>query len=54
MRIAQVAPLGERVPPLTYGGTELVVGLLTNELVQRGHDVTLFATADSILHSADI
>lgn len=48
MRIAQVAPLGERVPPLTYGGTELVVGLLTNELVQRGHDVTLFATADSM------
>ncbi|GAB4375499.1 MAG: glycosyltransferase family 4 protein [Elainellaceae cyanobacterium] len=47
MRIAQVAPLWERVPPPAYGGTELVVGLLTDELVRRGHDVTLFATADS-------
>jgi glycosyltransferase involved in cell wall biosynthesis len=48
MRIAQVAPLWERVPPPAYGGIELVVGLLTDELVRRGHDVTLFATGDSI------
>lgn len=47
MRIAQVAPLWESVPPPAYGGTELVVSLLTDELVRRGHDVTLFATADS-------
>jgi glycosyltransferase involved in cell wall biosynthesis len=48
MRIAQIAPLWERVPPKTYGGTELVVSLLTEELVRRGHDVTLFASGDSI------
>ncbi|NJR15929.1 MAG: glycosyltransferase family 4 protein [Calothrix sp. CSU_2_0] len=48
MRIAQVAPLWERVPPPGYGGTELVVGLLTDELVRRGHDVTLFASGDSL------
>ncbi len=48
MRIAQIAPLWERVPPPGYGGTELVVGLLTDELVRRGHDVTLFASGDSI------
>ncbi len=48
MRIAQVAPLWEPVPPLAYGGTELVVGLLTNELVRRGHEVTLFASGDSV------
>ncbi|MCC5627590.1 glycosyltransferase family 4 protein [Nostoc sphaeroides] len=48
MRIAQIAPLWERVPPPAYGGTELVVGLLTDELVQRGHEVTLFASGDSI------
>jgi glycosyltransferase involved in cell wall biosynthesis len=48
MRIAQVAPLWERVPPPAYGGTELVVGLLTEELVRRGHDVTLFASGDSV------
>jgi glycosyltransferase involved in cell wall biosynthesis len=47
MRIAQVAPTYERVPPRTYGGTELVVGLVTDELVARGHDVTLFASGDS-------
>lgn len=47
MRIAQIAPLWERVPPLAYGGTELVVSLLTDELVRRGHDVTLFAAGDS-------
>ncbi|UBF27716.1 glycosyltransferase family 4 protein [Kovacikia minuta CCNUW1] len=48
MRIAQIAPLWERVPPPAYGGIELVVGLLTDELVRRGHEVTLFATGDSI------
>lgn len=48
MRIAQVAPLWERVPPPGYGGTELVVGLLCDELVKRGHEVTLFASGDSI------
>jgi glycosyltransferase involved in cell wall biosynthesis len=48
MRIAQVAPTYERVPPRTYGGTELIVHLVTEELVARGHDVTLFATGDSI------
>ncbi len=48
MKIAQVAPLWERVPPPAYGGTELVVGLLTDELVRRGHEVTLFASGDSI------
>ncbi|AFZ34924.1 glycosyl transferase group 1 [Stanieria cyanosphaera PCC 7437] len=47
MRIAQIAPLWEKVPPPAYGGTELVVSLLTDELVRRGHDVTLFATGDS-------
>ena len=48
MRIAQVAPLYERVPPLLYGGTERVVSNLTEELVALGHDVTLFASGDSI------
>jgi len=48
MRIAQVAPLYERVPPKGYGGTERVVAFLTDALVQLGHDVTLFATADSL------
>lgn len=47
MRIAQVAPLWEQVPPPAYGGTELIVSLLTEELVRRGHQVTLFATGDS-------
>ena len=47
MKIAQIAPLWEKVPPITYGGTELVVSLLTDELVRRGHDVTLFAAGDS-------
>jgi glycosyltransferase involved in cell wall biosynthesis len=47
MRIAQVAPLFESVPPAGYGGTERVVSYLTEELVRRGHDVTLFASADS-------
>jgi glycosyltransferase involved in cell wall biosynthesis len=47
MRIAQLAPLWISVPPATYGGIELMVHLLTEELVRRGHDVTLFATGDS-------
>ena len=47
MRIAQVAPLWFRVPPKTYGGTELVVYNLTEELVKRGHQVTLFASGNS-------
>jgi glycosyltransferase involved in cell wall biosynthesis len=47
MRIAQIAPLFEAVPPRRYGGTERVVHWLTEELVAMGHDVTLFATGDS-------
>jgi glycosyltransferase involved in cell wall biosynthesis len=47
MRIAQVAPLIECVPPKLYGGTERVVSWLTEELVRLGHDVTLFASGDS-------
>src|SRR4051794_20057487 len=47
MRIAQIAPLFESVPPKMYGGTERVVSYLTEELVSRGHDVTLFASGDS-------
>jgi len=47
MRIAQVAPLFERVPPVAYGGTERVVAYLTDALVELGHDVTLFASGDS-------
>lgn len=47
LRIAQVAPLYERVPPVLYGGTERVVSYLTEELVEHGHDVTLFASGDS-------
>src|SRR4030095_5356985 len=45
--LAQVAPLYERAPPLLYGGTERVVGCLTDELVRRGHQLTLFASGDS-------
>jgi glycosyltransferase involved in cell wall biosynthesis len=48
MKIAQIAPLWERVPPFRYGGIELIVSLLTDELVRRGHQVTLFASGDSI------
>ena len=48
MKIAQAAPLFERVPPLYYGGTERIVSYLTEELVRMGHDVTLFASGDSI------
>lgn len=47
MRIAQIAPLQESVPPQRYGGTERVVSSLVEELVRRGHDVTLFASGDS-------
>ena len=47
MRIAQIAPLWIPVPPYTYGGTELVISWLCDELVRRGHEVTLFATEDS-------
>src|SRR5262245_62035153 len=47
MRIAQVAPLYESVPPQFYGGTARVVSFLTEELVRQGHDVTLFASGDS-------
>lgn len=48
MKIAQIAPLSVSVPPKKYGGTELVISLLTEELVARGHEVTLFASGDSI------
>ncbi len=48
MRIAQIAPLAEAVPPKLYGGTERVVSFLTEELVALGHDVTLFASGDSV------
>ena len=47
MRIAQVAPLAESVPPKLYGGTERVVAWLIDELIELGHDVTLFASGDS-------
>ena len=48
MRIAQVTPLNESVPTKLYGGTERVVSYLTEELVAQGHDVTLFASGESI------
>lgn len=47
MRIAQIAPLAERIPPKKYGGVERVIYTLTEELTKRGHDVTLFASGDS-------
>src|SRR5436853_1186994 len=47
MRIAQVAPLAESVPPKLYGGTERVVSWLSEELVALGHEVSLFASGDS-------
>jgi len=47
LRIAQVAPLSESVPPKFYGGTERVVSYLTEEMVRQGHEVTLFASGDS-------
>jgi len=48
LKIAQVAPLAESVPPTLYGGTERVVSWLVEELVELGHDVTLFASGDSV------
>ncbi|WP_011583001.1 MULTISPECIES: glycosyltransferase family 4 protein [Chelativorans] len=48
MKIAQIAPLAESVPPRFYGGTERIVSFLTEELVRRGHEVTLFASGDSL------
>ena len=48
LRIAQVAPLWAKIPPVTYGGIELVIKLLIDELVDQGHEVTLFGTGDSI------
>ncbi len=48
LRIAQIAPLWTSIPPATYGGIELVVHLLCEELVRRGHDVTLFSSGDSL------
>src|SRR3954470_12775762 len=48
MRIAQIAPLTEAIPPKLYGGTERVVAWLVEELVALGHDVTLFASGDSV------
>src|SRR4030095_3130549 len=48
MRIAQVSPLYESVPPRYYGGSERIVSYLTDELVRQGHDVTLFASGDSV------
>jgi hypothetical protein len=47
VKIAQVAPLYESVPPRLYGGTERIVAHLTDALVELGHDVTLFASADA-------
>jgi glycosyltransferase involved in cell wall biosynthesis len=51
MRIAQIAPLYESVPPKLYGGTERVVSYLTEALVQSGHEVTLFASGDSLTNA---
>ena len=51
MRIAQVAPLYESVPPRLYGGTERVVSWLTEQLVLLGHEVTLFASGDSVTNA---
>ena len=48
MHIAQIAPLTEAVPPKLYGGTERVVSWLTEELIALGHEVTLFASGDSV------
>ena len=48
LKVAQISPLFESVPPRFYGGTERVVSYLTEELVNMGHEVTLFASGDSI------
>lgn len=47
LRVAQLAPLVETIPPVRYGGTEQVIATLAEELVRRGHDVTLFASGES-------
>ena len=52
MKIAQIAPLMESVPPRLYGGTERIVAYVTDELVRLGHDVTLFASGDSVTTAA--
>ncbi len=52
MKIAQIAPLAESVPPKLYGGTERIVSYLTEELVAQGHDVTLFASGDSVTNAS--
>jgi hypothetical protein len=52
MRIAQIAPLHESVPPKLYGGTERVVSYLTEELVRQGHDVTLSGQTDVAIAGA--
>jgi glycosyltransferase involved in cell wall biosynthesis len=52
LKIAQIAPLYESVPPRLYGGTERVVSYLTEELVRRGHEVTLYASGDSLTSAA--
>ena len=51
MRIALIAPLAEAVPPKLYGGTERVVYWLTEELVEMGHEVTLFESGDSVTNA---
>lgn len=51
MRIAQVSPLYESVPPKSYGGTERIVSYLTEELVRQGHEVTLYASGDSVTNA---
>src|SRR6476469_3582188 len=48
MKIAQLSPLWESVPPKLYGGTEPIVSYLTEELVRQGHELTLFASGDSV------
>src|SRR5689334_20984681 len=48
MKIAQIAPLAESSPPKLYGGTERIVSYLTEELVAQGHEVTLFASGESV------
>ena len=52
MRIGQIAPLAESVPPKLYGGTERVIYWLTEELIEQGHEVTLFASGDSVTRAA--
>src|SRR6201988_3337078 len=51
MHIAQVAPLTEAIPPKFYGGTERVVSWLTEQLIALGHEVTLFASGDSVTNA---